>query len=92
MHEGVIWVMGGRVSEEQEVTISILTYDAEADAWGTAPPLPSPRWGCSAVTMDGGIFLWDRDGSFKFQYRNAEWSEVAGEVSAFAACGALLLG
>ena len=56
---------------------------------------PSPRLSqtltCRAATMDGAIFLWGSDGSF--QYRNAEWSEVAGgEVGASAACGTVLLG
>ena len=82
-----VLLMGG---EAQEANSSVITYDAEADTWGTAPPLPSPRSGCCAATMGGAIYLWDSDGSF--QYTNAEWSEVAGEVRALVACGTLRLG
>ena len=88
VHEGKVWVMGGRVNGV--ATASVLTYDPEADAWGTAPPLPTPCSGCSATTMDGEIFL---SSDCSFQYKNAEWSEVSGGIGVeLAAVGCVLLG
>ena len=53
VHEGKIWVIGGRLGDGSS-TASVLTYDAEADTWGTAPPLPSPRWGSAAAAAARG--------------------------------------
>ena len=93
VHEGLIWVMGGRVGEGQEPTSSVLTYDADANLWTTGPPLPQGCWGRTATIdgADGGILLFH---SNSFQYRNAAWSRVAQPpgMPRATACGSVLLG
>ena len=69
--EDKIWIMGGHIGTE--ASASVLTYDAEAGAWATAPALPSPRAFCRATTIDGGIHLNDARPQ-TFQYKNAAWS------------------
>ena len=87
-HDGKIMVMGGHVGGV--MSAPALTYDPDADAWATAPPLPSPRAHGTATAIDGSIvFFADR----VFQYKNAAWSAVPGGVSRTAStCGAVLLG
>ena len=63
VYAGKIWVMGGY--EDGHISASVCIYDAEADAWHTAPPLPSPCSG-SAVTINGGISLFHRHGCFVY--------------------------
>ena len=92
VYNGKIWVMGGYVAGEGTVA-SVITYDAEAGAWATGPPLPSPCEDCAggAATIDGGILL--KSSNVTFQYKNAVWAEVAGGAGVRGAtCGAVLLG
>ena len=91
-----IMVMGGKVGEEQELSASVITYDTEADAWGTAPPLPHPCMAGRATTIAGVIFLYNGSGG-RVQYRragrNAEWKTVpGGRAHSYAAFGSVLLG
>ena len=90
VHDGRIWVIGGCVGEDEVPTASVVIYDAEADAWGTGPPLPAACIGCIAAAMDGGIFVGGSAGLF--QYTNAEWRRVPGDRKSGAVCGSLLLG
>ena len=81
--------MGGKV--DKQVSASVITYDAEADAWETAPSLPE-------TSRDGSAFMFDGHISFvkstsRFEYRNAAWSRVMGGASALnSVCGSVLLG
>ena len=105
VHEGKIWVMGGhRVADADPVII----YDPETDAWGTGPQPAFRRWAgrCTAVTIEGSIFLFDARGprdTSGFVYSNAAWDvvvvwgarrmQVWGDVvSEHSVCGSLLLG
>ena len=99
VHEGMIWVMGGQawgLGGDFRRSASVIKYDAEADTWDTAAPLPSPCSDCRAFSIEGGIFLCGRaHGSYSqcFEYRNGAWSEVAGgDVARYPACGSVLLG
>ena len=74
-HEGKIWVMGGCVAGEGP-SASVIIYDAEADAWETAPSLPETSIDGSAFTFDGHISLFTKDR--RFEYRSAAWSRVEG--------------
>ena len=88
MHEGKIWVVGGIVGGESSA--SVLTYEPDADAWATAPSLPSPTLYGTATAIDGSIVLY---AGRVYQYKNAAWSAVPGGVSRTAStCGAVLLG
>ena len=76
-------VVGGALSA------SVLTYNAEADAWATAPSLPGPFIGQTATAIDGRIYV---TGSCTFFY-DAAWSRAAGGHGAcFATSGGVLLG
>ena len=89
VHEDRIWVMGGDVGNQPSA--SVITYDAEADAWETGPPLPLPCDGCRATQVDGSIFLHHRDGLH--QFREAAWSAVAGDwTGRYPVWGSVLLG
>ena len=92
VHEGRIWVMGGYVGEREEPSASVITYNAEADAWESdaVPPLPIACNRCSAAAMDSGIFVVHNAGHFR--YMNAEWSLVVGERAGDTASESLLLG
>ena len=78
VHEGKVWLMGGIVDGESSTTV--LTYDADADTWEMAPPLPFPVAGGSATTMDGGIVLRCPSRAAAehhiLQYKDARWSEM----------------
>ena len=91
---GKVWLMGGIVDGESSTTV--LTYDADADTWEMAPPLPFPVAGGSATTMDGGIVLrcLSRGVQHLLQYRDARWSEIEQEVPFKTASGfgSVLLG
>ena len=81
--------MGGHIGTE--ASASVLTYDAEAGTWATAPALPSPRAFCRATTIDGGILLLTR--GRVLQHKDAAWSEIAeGGLVGSPACGSVLLG
>ena len=75
---------------------SVVTYDAEADAWATAPALPwPPSRGCTATTMDGGIlFLYHGPHGRVLQHKDGVWSETAevGLAKDASVCGSVLLG
>ena len=91
LHEGKIWVMGGFAGGP---TASVISYDAEADAWSTGPPLPDACWGCKAATNDSasGIPLVHSSHGC-FQYTGAAWSVVTGPPGAAApCCGSVFLG
>ena len=106
LHEGKIWVMGGRVDGERSTTV--MTYDADADAWATAPPLLYPTRICRATSIDGCILLHQSPCTAPFSatprgndrcvtvYKDAAWSEMAvtgaGSGSGIAPCGTVLLG
>ena len=106
LHEGKIWVMGGRVDGERSTTV--MTYDADADAWATAPPLLYPTRICRATSIDGCILLHQSPCTARFSatprgndrcvtvYKDAAWSEMAvtgaGSGSGIAPCGTVLLG
>ena len=90
VHNGRIWVMGGSVAGEG-ASASVFTYDAEADAWETAPPLPSPCSHFRAAAVDGCIYFHSPGGSF--QFREGEWATTGGgDATADPVCGAVLLG
>ena len=101
VHEGRVWVMGGYLDGEVE-SASVITNGAEADAWGTAPQLPSPCAGSSAAVMDGDIFVCHESGVYKYGAgygagvgHGGAWQEGrAGAMgrAEFAACEPLLLG
>ena len=58
VHNGRIWVMGGNEGADRQPSESTITYDAEADTWETAPPLPYSPMGvtfCRAARTEGGI-------------------------------------
>ena len=106
LHEGKIWVMGGRVDGERSTTV--MTYDADADAWATAPPLLYPTRICRATSIDGCILLHQSPCTAPFSatprgndrcvtvYKDATWSDMAvtgaGSGSGIAPCGTVLLG
>ena len=88
VHQGKIWLMGGRVDEEPSA--SVLTYNAEADAWETGPPLPGPTAGQTATAIDGRIHLAAHSRTF---VHDAAWSQVAGgHDSVLGTSGGVLLG
>ena len=90
VYNGKIWVVGGYVDGEGAAA-SVCIYDAEAGAWATGPPLPSPYEKCGAATIDGRILLPSL--TVTCQYKNAVWAEVAGGAGVRGAtCGAVLLG
>ena len=71
--QGNIWVMGGNVDEEPSA--SVLTYNAEADAWETGPPLPSPQEFCTtAMAFGNGILVFGLGKTTG--YDNSGWAEV----------------
>ena len=94
VHEGKVWVMGGFVDGASSTTV--LTYNADADTWEMAPPLPFPVDHGAATTMDGGIVLrcLSRGVQHLLQYRDARWSEIEQEVPFKTASGfgSVLLG
>ena len=97
VHEGRIRVMGGSVDgrpapapRQGRITASVIDYDVEADAWHTAPPLPSACSECCATTIDGNIFLFSRVATFK--HENAAWSVVEKPIASRATCRSVLLG
>ena len=74
VHEGKIVVMGGHVGGE--ISASVLTYDPDADAWATAPPLPGvPSAYGTATAIDGSVVLY---AGRVYQYRNGGWQDIAG--------------
>ena len=92
LHEGKIWVMGGFTGGP---TASVITYDAEADAWGTGPPLPRACSVCKAATSDcatGNPLVHSSHGCF--EYTGAAWSVATGppRVANVPVCGSVLLG
>ena len=95
VHEGKIYVMGGRADGEGvSESASVIIYDAEADAWETAPSLPVPCVG-HAFVLDGHISLVTPrvTPNRRFEYRNSAWSQVEGGPSAqMPVCGSVLLG
>ena len=92
VHDGKIWVMGGWVGEVGEgVSASVITYDAEADAWETAPSLPERCSHCQAFMFDGHISIVTN--GRRFEYTNAAWLQVTGAFPASrSVCGSLRLG
>ena len=93
VHAGKIWVMGGFVQGEGGVpSTSVMTYDADADSWEPAPPLPYALHGWTAVPTEGGFLLLNH--TRVLQYKNAAWSEVThtSYPTEDAACGSVLLG
>ena len=106
VHEGKVCVIGGAVNGGPST--AMLTYDADADAWGTAPPLPMRCSGCRATTIEGRILLFGIgmgiggiphilpqrvNGGRFLQYANSAWSQVAeAPVTLGFCCGAMLLG
>ena len=90
VHDGKIYVMGGAVAGEG-ASASVITYDATADAWETAPSLPEPCHLGQACMLDGHIcIVANRQ---RFEYRNSAWSQaVVGPSALFAVCGFVLLG
>ena len=97
VHEGQIWVMGGRV--DGSASGSVITYDADADAWETAPPIPNPPRVGRATAIDGCILLhapYRGDWQRVTMYKDAAWSDVevigTGSGSGGAPCGTVLLG
>ena len=90
VHDGKIYVMGGRVAGEG-ASASVITYDTEADAWETAPALPEPGCDGCAATVDGHIFIVANH--HRFEYRNPAWSQaLGGPSSRYPVCGSFLLG
>ena len=88
--------MGGVV--DHRATASVITYNAEADVWYAAPPLPSQLYNCCAATVDGEIFFYGASGACAYaagRPRGWEWREVetggAGGARN-AICGSVLLG
>ena len=75
-------MMGGWVGGEWDPTASVITYDAEADEWEAAPPLPMASRDGTAATIDGRILLFgagvDSTRATTIQYENAAWSVVPG--------------
>ena len=96
VHEGKIWVMGGYREADAD---PVIIYDPETDAWGTGPQPAFREWAsrCTAVTIEGSIYLFDaehpRNG---FVYSNAAWEVVevvlGDVVSEHSVCASLLLG
>ena len=97
VHEGKIWVMGGYV-EDEGLSASVIVYDAEADAWDTAPPLPRACAKIFAATLDGRILVFDVDrargfSAAVFEYADGAWSESAlGSFVERPTCGSVVLG
>ena len=73
VYDGKIWVIGGVVGERMGSSASVLTYNADADAWETAPPLPSPRV-FAAATTDGRLLVYGQTALYEF--KDAAWSVV----------------
>ena len=99
VHNGRIWVMGGHEGVDEQPSESTITYDAEADTWETAPPLPYGLTYCSAATTEDGIISLFHEvglthGCRVLQYRNAAWSQPTELPTAAtrAVCGSVLLG
>ena len=74
VYDGKIWVIGGVVGERMGSSASVLTYNADADAWETAPPLPSPQCVFAAATTDGRLLLCGETALYEF--KDAAWSVV----------------
>ena len=90
VHQGKIWVMGRRV--DNQASASVLTYNAEADAWATAPSLPGPVVGRTATVIDGRITLATESRTF-FYDAAFMWSQAAGgHGSVLETSGGVLLG
>ena len=88
VHQGKIWVMGGRVDNHWPP--SVLTYNAEADAWATGPSLPGPIMHQTATVIDGRITLATESRTF---FYDAAWSQAAGgHGSVLETSGGVLLG
>ena len=75
VHKGKIYVMGGIVDGEG-ISASVITYDATADAWETAPSLPEPCHLGRACMFDGHISIVTN--GRRFEYTNAAWLQVTG--------------
>ena len=94
------YTQSNKTCEEEDCitkcTILENTYNADADTWEMAPPLPFPVAGGAATTMDGGIVLrcLSRGVQHLLQYRDARWSEIEQEVPFKTASGfgSVLLG
>ena len=61
---------------------SVLIYDAEADTWEAAPPIPQDPGPCSAATIDGGAGVLCRGYPYghlgTFVYRSGAWQRLVG--------------
>jgi len=67
---GELWVMGGFVSSNLEVTRRIDIYDPETDGWRQGPDLPGAETHIAVVTFDGDIIVAGGfSGNFSFSSR-----------------------
>jgi len=55
VHEGKIYVFGGR--NGGDILDSVEIYDPDADAWTTAAPAPRATWLCKAFAWGDSIYL-----------------------------------
>ena len=88
-------MMGGFVGEDNQESASVITYDAEADAWHTAPSLPLPcrTSSCRASSIDQGILFPHVGGVLRYDQTHG-WQSVAGPAENLprSVCELLLLG
>ena len=55
---GQLYVFGGEYFDNGgRVHPEVWRYDPKADAWTSAPPMPTPRHGLGAVVLDNAIWL-----------------------------------
>lgn len=56
VHDGRLWVLGGRRCGTDSNVAAVEIYDPGSDTWSAGPALPSPRGGFGASVLDGVIY------------------------------------
>ena len=58
VHDGRLWVFGGRRGGLDSVLAAVEAYDPAADAWRSdLPPMPLPRGGFAAARLGGTVYV-----------------------------------
>ena len=102
--DGKIWLIGGRIldeddeddeddeeDEEENGSETVSIYDPANDTWAEGPALPEKVENGTATTFDGRIYLLAAAGG-EFVYTEGAWEVFDGRAADFSTCGFLPLG
>jgi N-acetylneuraminic acid mutarotase len=80
-----MYVLGGEVGEEIEITASVRKFDTVEGIWRQVAPMPERSYACAACTIGSNIFFFGGRNSgyteqasvFKYCTETNEWSTLA---------------